>query len=57
MSRVLPPVRIPKDPVLRRLLADMAGLTEQERQAIDQWCFLQEERYRARLARRKTDKT
>jgi hypothetical protein len=31
-------VRIPKDPVARAKLAQMAGLTDEERLAIDQWC-------------------
>jgi hypothetical protein len=31
-------VLIPKDPERRRQLMEMAGLTEEERQAIEWWC-------------------
>lgn len=33
-------VGIPKDPAKRAALAEMAGLTDAERLAIDQWCDL-----------------
>lgn len=33
-------VRIPKDPAKRAALAEMAGLTADERRALDQWCHL-----------------
>jgi hypothetical protein len=35
-------IRIPKDPVKRAALAKFAGLTDDERHALDHWCFLQE---------------
>lgn len=41
-------VRLPRDPVARRRLMDLAGLTEAERHAIDQWCYDQEVEYRKR---------
>ena len=34
------PVRIPSDPDERAALAQMAGLTDDERRALDQWCHL-----------------
>ena len=34
-------VSIPADPDERRKLAEFAGLTEAERQALDEWCALQ----------------
>lgn len=43
------PVPIPKDLVKRAELAEMAGLTEEERLAIDVWCYQQEVEYRNRL--------
>jgi hypothetical protein len=44
------PVRIPADPVARANLAQMAGLSDDERHALDQWVALQadEDRRRAR---------
>lgn len=36
------PVLIPRDPKKRAELADLAGLTDEERAAIDQWCYDQE---------------
>lgn len=43
-------LRIPKDPEKRAALARMAGLTEEEKLAIDKWCDLQarEDERRAR---------
>lgn len=35
---------IPRDPEKRRRLAEFAGLTDDERHAIDLWCFDQEMR-------------
>ncbi len=35
------PVIIPKDPEARARLAKMAGLSDEERAAIDEWCHLQ----------------
>lgn len=35
------PVHIPKDPVKRHRLARMAGLTEEEERALDEWCAQQ----------------
>lgn len=32
-------VRIPADPKKRAELMDFAGLTDEERAAIDQWCY------------------
>lgn len=43
------PVRIPKDPEARARLAQMAGLTDEERLALDQWCAQQQAEYEARL--------
>lgn len=37
-------VRIPRDPAKRAALAKLAGLTDEERAALDQWCFDQEEK-------------
>ena len=42
-------VRIPKDPEARARLAQMAGLTDEERLAIDQWCEMQQREYESRL--------
>ena len=39
-------VPIPRDPEARRRLAEFAGLTEEERQAIDQFCFDEEQKRR-----------
>jgi hypothetical protein len=44
-------VRIPKDPEARARLAQMAGLTDEERLALDQWCDQQQTEYEARLRR------
>lgn len=38
-----PAVLIPRDPEKRAALAQMAGLTDEERAALDQWCFDQEQ--------------
>ena len=35
------PIWIPRDPERRRQLAEMAGLTDEERLALDKWCDLQ----------------
>lgn len=47
------PVRIPipKDPEARARLAQMAGLTEEERLALDQWCAEQARENDARRRR------
>jgi hypothetical protein len=37
-----PAVLIPRDPAKRAALAKFAGLTDEERAAIDQWCYDQE---------------
>jgi hypothetical protein len=36
------PVLIPKDPEARKRLARMAGLTEDEEAALNQWCYDQQ---------------
>lgn len=36
------PVLIPRDPEKRAALANFAGLTDEERAALDQWCYDQE---------------
>lgn len=46
-----PTIPIPKDPVARGRLADMAGLTDEERLAIDKWCDLQATENEARARR------
>lgn len=53
------PIRIPKDPEKRAALARMAGLTEEEALAIDQWCASQareDERRRRRGWEQHADK-
>lgn len=40
-SRNTSAVRIPKDPEARARLARMAGLTDEERAALDEWCAIQ----------------
>lgn len=45
------PVRIPKDPEARARLANMAGLTDEEQQALNQWCASEQAKYEARLRR------
>jgi hypothetical protein len=48
---VLPPVRIPKDWKERADLANFAGLSDDERAALDAWCALEQREYEARLRR------
>jgi hypothetical protein len=36
------PIPIPRDPKKRAALAKMAGLTDEERAALDQWCYDEE---------------
>lgn len=45
------PVRIPKDKAARDRLANMAGLTDEERAALDAWCYEQAEEDRRRQRR------
>ena len=45
-------VRIPSDPTRREALADMARLTEEERNALNLWCADQAEEKDTRWAER-----
>ena len=54
MSEVTEPedaVVIPSDPDERERLANFAGLTDEERHALDQWCYQQAEENRRRTRR------
>jgi hypothetical protein len=44
-------VPIPKDQAARERLANMAGLTDEERKALDAWCYEQAEEDRRRQRR------
>lgn len=48
---VIGPLRIPKDPTKRADLYSFAGLTSEERHAMDVWCFTQQREYEARVRR------
>jgi hypothetical protein len=41
-------VLIPKDPEKRAALAQMAGLTDEERLALDKWCAAEQRQYESR---------
>jgi len=44
-------VRIPRDVIKRRELYEAAGLTDEERRAIDEWCAAEQRAYETRLRR------
>lgn len=45
------PLRIPKDPTERAKLYSFAGLSSEERHALDVWCATQQREYENRVRR------